>query len=111
MYNTTTQMLPSSLAPGRLSACENGSPFPDLLRLSYDPFSLSEYPLHPAFELHEAESGSSALPRGAVLGAAASHPPLQWSIQPCLAPPAATSLPLQITWHAQVLEFSHVVLK
>ncbi len=65
MHNTTTHMLPSSLAPGRFSACEKSSPFPDLLRLSYDPVSLSEYPLHPAFELHEAKSGSAALPRGA----------------------------------------------
>ncbi len=101
----------NSLAPGTFSACENSTPFPDLLRFSYDPASLSGYPLHPAFELREAESGSAALPTGAAR-AAASHPPVQWSIQPCLAPPAATLLPLHITWHAQVTENSrHVVLK
>jgi len=52
-------------APGRSSACENSTPFPGLLRLSCEPVSLQQHPLHPDFDLHKAETGSAVLPRGA----------------------------------------------
>ena len=68
----------------------------DLVQSSYALASWLRSPLHPVLDLGTAELGSAVLPRED-LPAVASHQCQQCNSLLCLAPPAATLLPLQST--------------
>ena len=81
------------LTPGRLLTCRDSSPVLRLLALSCDSASYEEAFWHPDHAHDKAETGTAELPRGDQ-SVSACHQPLQCYMQPCLAPPAATVLPL-----------------
>ena len=84
---------PWRLTPGRLLTCRDSSPVLRLLALSCDSASYEEDFWHPDHAHDKAETGIAELPRGDQ-SVSACRQPLQCYMQPCLAPPAATVLPL-----------------